>query len=165
MKAAAEVEGVMLAWHKIVHFGPQVIDKPAYNSVQFTHLLCFWRWGESSEAFNGGPPDLGTTLPDVMARGEKPWGLRNSARCMGSNATLEVLKWASRRLDVDTVVDPFCGAGTVLAIGNAIGLKAVGVDLSARRVKQARSLDGEALLAGRESSRGRDEALTGEAAP
>lgn len=143
LDAARQEAGVTLLWHKIVHFG--VIDKPSYDSVQFTHLLCFWRPGSCTEE-----PDLGSTIPDLLVRGQKPWGLKNSARCMGASATAVVLKWALKRLpNVDTVVDPFCGAGTVLAIANEFGLHAVGVDCSPRRVRQATALDGAALLVGR----------------
>ena len=39
-----------------------------------------------------------------------------------------------------TIVDPFCGWGTVLAVANALGLDAVGVDVSARMCKRARQL-------------------------
>ena len=39
-----------------------------------------------------------------------------------------------------TVVDPFCGWGTVLAVANAVGLDAVGVDCSARMCRKARAL-------------------------
>ncbi len=39
-----------------------------------------------------------------------------------------------------TVVDPFCGHGTVLAVANALGLDAVGVELSRKRAQKARSL-------------------------
>jgi DNA modification methylase len=39
-----------------------------------------------------------------------------------------------------TIVDPFCGWGTVLAVANAMGLDAVGVDVSARMCKRARRL-------------------------
>merc|ERR1712151_485404 len=95
----------------------------------------------------------GGMIPDVVGRGQKPWGLKNAARCMGAGATVAVLKAMKRRLpEVDTIVDPFCGAGTVLAIGNSLGLHAIGVDLSNRRVKQAKALDGTVLLAGRASA-------------
>ena len=39
-----------------------------------------------------------------------------------------------------TIVDPFCGYGTVLAVANALGMGAIGVDLSARMCKRARRL-------------------------
>merc|ERR1711920_1205963 len=151
----------------IVHFGS--IDHPACTSVQYTHLLCFWKGGGKSihdvaACTNGDTSpiinselDHGGSIPDVLARGQKPWALRKAARCMGSNSVHVVLKWALRRLPgVDTVVDPFCGAGTVLAIANALGLHAIGVDISPRRVKQALVLDGKVLLAGRENAQPRD---------
>lgn len=38
------------------------------------------------------------------------------------------------------VVDPFCGRGTVLAVANAMGMDAIGVELSAKRCRAARVL-------------------------
>ena len=38
------------------------------------------------------------------------------------------------------IVDPFCGRGSVLAVANALGLDAIGVDVSARRCSAARKL-------------------------
>jgi tRNA G10 N-methylase Trm11 len=40
-----------------------------------------------------------------------------------------------------TVVDPFCGHGSVLAAANAHGLSAIGVELSRRRAAKARTLE------------------------
>ncbi len=37
------------------------------------------------------------------------------------------------------VVDPFCGRGTVLAVANAMGFDALGIDLSAKRCRAARA--------------------------
>jgi len=149
LQAAAKMSNTHLLWHKVAHFGS--VDQPSPTSVQFSHLLCFRHSASPDETIGW---DYGSTIPDVVNRGEKPWGLKNSARCMGSNATLAVLKWVTRRFpNVDTVVDPFCGAGTVLAVGNFLGLHAVGVDISPRRVRQASSLDGAILLAGREASK------------
>ena len=39
-----------------------------------------------------------------------------------------------------TVVDPFCGVGTALAVANQFGFDAVGVDLSRKRADKARAL-------------------------
>jgi uridine kinase len=39
-----------------------------------------------------------------------------------------------------TVVDPFCGVGTMLAAANEVGLDAIGVELSRRRAAKARKL-------------------------
>ncbi|CAE7659522.1 NTF2 [Symbiodinium pilosum] len=149
LHAAARVLGVRLKWHKIVHFG--TVDQPTWNAIQFTHLLCFaktkglLRVGVGTE--EDTVVDLGSTMPDILQRGPKPPGLRKAACCMGVNATASVLKWAVRRLPgVQTVIDPFCGAGTVLAIANEYGLDAIGVDISPKRIKQAKQLDGGALL-------------------
>eukprot|EP00930_Biecheleria_cincta_P073894 TRINITY_DN61156_c0_g1_i1.p1 TRINITY_DN61156_c0_g1~~TRINITY_DN61156_c0_g1_i1.p1 ORF type:complete len:435 (+),score=67.34 TRINITY_DN61156_c0_g1_i1:79-1305(+) len=158
LHAASQVSGVRLKWHKIVHFGS--VDKPTFSSIQYTHLLCFSRSRPSVQrvgaASQGGKAeadqvsDLGSTIPDVLDRGAKPPGLRKGACCMGTNATAAVIKWAVRRLPgLNTVVDPFCGAGTVLAVANEFGLHAVGVDISPKRFKQAKQLDGAALLAGK----------------
>jgi tRNA G10 N-methylase Trm11 len=37
-------------------------------------------------------------------------------------------------------LDPFCGVGTVLAVANALGLDALGVERSTKRCEQARQL-------------------------
>jgi tRNA G10 N-methylase Trm11 len=38
------------------------------------------------------------------------------------------------------IFDPFCGVGTVLAVANALGLEALGVEKSKKRCEQARVL-------------------------
>jgi tRNA G10 N-methylase Trm11 len=38
------------------------------------------------------------------------------------------------------VFDPFCGVGTVLAVANALGVDALGVELSRKRCEQSRTL-------------------------
>ena len=45
-----------------------------------------------------------------------------------------------RRRCNEPIVDPFCGVGTVLAVANAFGLDAVGVERSTKRSAQARLL-------------------------
>ena len=52
------------------------------------------------------------------------------------DACLEVVRTTATR----TIVDPFCGFGTVLAVANQLGLDSVGVDLSARMCRKARGL-------------------------
>lgn len=171
LRAAEEVEDVALLWHKVVHFG--TVDIPSHSSVSFTNLLCFRRRSEAPPC-NGGAGalsaaantvlDFGSTIPDVVARGPKPHQLKNAARCMGTNTVLAVLKWVRRRFPhIQTVVDPFCGAGTVLAIGNVLGLQAIGVDTCKRRVRQATALDGAMLLKELEltAGRGRSKLATG----
>ena len=66
-----------------VYFGP-------FTEVQFTHLLCFAkgehvpRVGVQRKDESGTRDevvDLGSTIPDVLERGEKPKGLRKGACC------------------------------------------------------------------------------------
>ncbi len=38
------------------------------------------------------------------------------------------------------VVDPYCGHGTVLAVAEALGLDALGVELNVKRARKARAL-------------------------
>jgi len=64
-------------------FGP-------FTEVQFTHLLCFAK-GEhvprvgvqrtDESGTRDEVVDLGSTIPDVLERGEKPKGLRKGACC------------------------------------------------------------------------------------
>jgi len=146
LRAAAEVEGVQFLWHKVAHFG--TVDESCQGCVKFSHMICFRRRPTAAEEADAQAlvPEPICGVPDVLWRGLKPRGLKNAVRCFGVNMTRVVLMWAARQLGADTVVDPFCGAGTVLAVGNALGLHAIGVDISPRRVKQAGVLDGEALL-------------------
>ena len=57
------------------------------------------------------------------------------------------------RLNADTtpcrtVVDPFCGVGSMLAVANRHGLAAIGVEMSPSRAERARTLElGAKLLA------------------
>ena len=63
-----------------------------FTEVQFTHLLCFAR-GENvprvgvqlqrndESGTRDEVVDLGSTIPDVLERGDKPKGLRKGACC------------------------------------------------------------------------------------
>ena len=59
---------------------------------------------------------------------------------MGVLACVDACRFVLNETTTRTIVDPFCGWGTVLAVANALGLDAVGVDLSARMCKRARRL-------------------------
>ena len=68
--------------------------------------------------------------------------------------------WLAANFQIDTLVDPFCGSGTVLAAANAFGLQvfrkinllkknstqAAGCDLSKKRVRQSLAITGDVLL-------------------
>jgi hypothetical protein len=121
----AENAGVPLVFHKIVCRAPAGIatfGRPAY-----AHLLGF------SKSIR---PDPGKSTADVIPRlGEMPW-----SRAMGVEACVVACKWLLTHTPCRTVVDPFCGLGTVLAVAEQLGMNAIGVELSPKRAARARDL-------------------------
>ena len=61
-------------------------------------------------------------------------------KSMGVNACREACRFVRAETNTQTIVDPFCGFGTVLAVANALAFDAIGVDLSARMCRRARNL-------------------------
>ncbi|MFT3917066.1 MAG: SAM-dependent methyltransferase [Anaeromyxobacteraceae bacterium] len=117
--------GAQLLWHKVVCRAPAgttTFGRPAY-----AHLLC------ASRALRLEPKQ---SSADVLpALGEMTW-----ARAMGRAACDAVARFLVDHTACRTVVDPFCGVGTMLAVANLHGLDAVGVELSAKRAEKARKL-------------------------
>jgi hypothetical protein len=120
-----ERAGSALLFHRIVCRvapGAVTFGRPAY-----AHLLCASRGLRL-------PPSASSA--DVIARaGEMTW-----ARAMPREACEAVARFLLAHTACRTVVDPFCGAGTMLAVANAHGLDAVGVELSRKRAERARRL-------------------------
>ena len=126
---AAEDEGAHLQWHKIV------CRKPAGSLSQgrasYSHMLCLSRE-------NRDPPKTPSAdvLPDA---GIMPW-----SKAMGAEACRAACRYLCDETATRTVVDPFCGRGTALAVANAFGLDAVGIERHAARCRVARSLSTDA---------------------
>jgi hypothetical protein len=125
VQLGARAAGVELLFHKIVCRAPAGVtirDRPGY-----AHLLGF------SRALRLDPQ---RSSADVLAGlGEMPW-----PRAMGVRACEAVASFLLEHTACRTVVDPFCGIGTMLAVANARGLDAVGIELSPRRAERARTL-------------------------
>lgn len=121
-----EAAGSQLLWHKIVCRGAPgsvTFGRPAY-----THMLC------ASRGLRLLP---GQSTADVLPeRGTMPW-----ARAMGEAACVSVAQFLRAFTGCRTVVDPFCGVGTMLAVANREGFDAIGVELSRKRARKARELD------------------------
>lgn len=121
----AETAGAACLWHKIVCRvppGTTTFGRPAYG-----HFMAFSR---------GLRLDPGRSTPDVLAElGTMIW-----SRAMPMTACVAACRFLLDATACRVVVDPFCGRGTILAVANAHGLDAVGVEASAKRVKKARAL-------------------------
>ncbi|MCC6528078.1 MAG: SAM-dependent methyltransferase [Polyangiaceae bacterium] len=122
---AAEAEGAALVWHRIACRAPA--GTPSYGRAGYSHLLCYSRTPRTPRV----RPE-GDVLTEV---GHKPW-----SKAMGLSACLAVCRYLCAETATRVVVDPFCGHGSVLAVANALGLDAVGVDLGARKCRAARRL-------------------------
>ena len=124
VQRAAEEEGAHLLRHGIVcRKAPGALSQ---GRATYSHLLYFARRPIPPKRAH---PDV---LPDA---GQMTW-----PKAMGVSACRLACDFLRGETGTRTVVDPFCGRGTVLAVANAMGLDAVGVDLSAKRCRRARSL-------------------------
>ncbi|HSO31570.1 MAG TPA: hypothetical protein VLT33_03610 [Labilithrix sp.] len=122
---AAEQEGAHLLWHKIVCRRPP--GTISFGRPSWSHMLCVAHVPRPPARAPG--PDV---LPDA---GFMPW-----SRAMGVTACRVACTYLRDEVRARTIVDPFCGRGTVLAVANAMGLDALGVELSAQRCRAARAL-------------------------
>jgi hypothetical protein len=122
---AAERAGMGLLFHKIVcRVAP---GAATHGRAGYAHLLAFARTLR---------PSLRRATPDVLPDA----GFKPGTKAMGVRACLEACRYVLAETRTRTIVDPFCGYGTVLAVANALGLDAVGVDLSARMCRHSRNL-------------------------
>ena len=151
--------GARLVWHKVVV--QSAVDTVKGTKAAYAHLLCFsplplratgeggvQSFTERSEALS---PDL------LMSRGAMTW-----KRAMGLLACDFCCAFIQQFTAHRTVVDPFCGWGSVLAVANARGMNAVGVELSRRRCCLARQLDVRGQAWGKVEEVGAEEELVGE---
>ena len=123
---AAEDAGMGCLFHKIVcRKAPGTVT---IGRASYSHLLGFARTLQ---------PSLRATTADVLP---EP-GFASGPKAMGAAACLDAVRFVREQTTTRTIVDPFCVFGTVLAAANALGLDAVGVDLSARMCRRARALD------------------------
>ena len=122
---AAERAAMALLFHKIVCRKPP--GTLTRGRASYSHLLGFARVLR---------PTLRNATPDVLPDG----GFQPGVKSMGVLACVDACRFVIGETTTRTVVDPFCGWGTVLAVANALGLDAIGVDVSARMCKRARRL-------------------------
>lgn len=125
VQKAAETVGTHLLFHKVVCKAPP--GNATFGRPGYSHLLCFSRTVRAAVALS---------VPDVLPEaGEVTW-----TRGMGVQACVLACHFIQSQTSTRTVVDPFCGHGTVLAVANELGLDAVGVELGGKRAERARIL-------------------------
>ena len=125
VQQGARAAGAELLWHKIVCRAPAGIT--TFGRPGYAHLLCF------SRALRLTP---GQSSADVLPTlGKMTW-----ARAMGIDACVATCRFLLEHTSARTVVDPFCGVGSMLAVANAHGLDAIGIELSRKRAERARTL-------------------------
>jgi hypothetical protein len=122
---AAERAEMGLLFHKIVC--RKRAGTVTFGRATYSHLLTFARVLRVRS--DRASADV---LPDA--------GFMPGKKSMGVAACADACRFVRDETPTRTVVDPFCGWGTVLAVANAMGLDAVGVDLSARMCRRARAL-------------------------
>lgn len=129
---AAEQSGHQLLFHKIfcrAKPGTATFGRPAYS-----HLLCFSKNLRAR---------LESSTPDVIpSLGEKSW-----ERGMGTEACRTIARFVKEQTTLTTIINPFCGLGSMLAMANHYGLESIGIERSPKRAQKARELqlseDGE----------------------
>ncbi len=125
VQKAAEELGHEMLFHKIVcryPVGTITFGRPAYS-----HVLAFSK---------GVRPDYGKSTADVLPdTGEKTW-----VRGMGLDVSLMIARFVKEHTETKTIVNPFCGQGSMLAAANFVGLCAVGIERSTKRAELAREL-------------------------
>jgi hypothetical protein len=122
---AAERASMHLLFHKIVCREPA--GTPSFGRASYSHMQGFARVPH---------PPRGTAAADVLPAA----GFMPGKKSMGTHACAAACRFILDETATRTVVDPFCGYGTVLAVANALGMDAIGVDLSARMCGRARNL-------------------------
>lgn len=125
VQRGAEAASSVLRFHKIVCRAP--VGTVTFGRPAFAHLLCF---------SHGLAVPASAASADVLpSLGHMPW-----ARAMGTSACVAAATFLRKHTSCTTVIDPFCGHGTMLAVAGAHGFAAVGVELSAKRAKKALAL-------------------------
>lgn len=117
--------GAHLVFHKIVCRAPAGMATGARPG--YAHLLCVAR--ELRDPAERATADVLPTL------GAMTW-----PRAIGLHAARFAVAWLRDHAHARTIVDPFCGVGTALAVANDLGLDAIGVEINPGRAEKARNL-------------------------
>jgi hypothetical protein len=138
----ADEEGARIVWHKIICRKPPgtvALGRPSYS-----HMIALTR-GPIAKPKCPGPDVLGDA------------GSMSFSRAMGTEACRLACSYLRDETTTRTIVDPFCGRGTVLAVANEMGFGAIGIDISAKRCRAARRAGTPSASPPRTKQRRKDE--------
>ncbi len=123
-KAAEQTSNILIA-HKIICRHPP--GTSSYGRVGYSHLLAF------SKTIR---PEIANSMADVLPNaGTTTW-----TRGMGLEACRMACQFIKSNSNSHTIIDPFCGHGSVLRIANAFGFHTIGVDRSLKCIRRAAAL-------------------------
>ncbi|MHB1952418.1 MAG: hypothetical protein ACYCOU_01615 [Sulfobacillus sp.] len=123
LNQCAESVASELKWHRICltrDVGSTDLHRPT-----FSHMMCFSRVGRPGAAF-----------PDVLPVGHKRL-YKNATSLVAADYAVRFVKENARD---PTIIDPFCGRGTIPAVANAYGCPAVGIDIDPDQCAQSQKL-------------------------
>jgi hypothetical protein len=121
---AAETLGHAQLVHRIACRVPAGV--PSHGRPGYSHLLAFSRGVRVTDHTKANA--------DVLnAADDKLW-----TRGLGLQAGLAMGRFIREHTSSHTVVNPFCGEGSMLAIANHLGLNAIGLERSLKRAERSR---------------------------
>lgn len=119
---AAELEGFKTLWHKMACRAP--IGVITFGRPSYSHILCFSRTHIL---------DVSKSTPDVLPEmGDKTW-----QRGMGLSVALMIGRFIKNVIGSHTIINPFCGEGSMLAAANILGINAIGIEKGKKRAAKA----------------------------
>lgn len=118
----AEKLEMRMIWHKIAL--RTVVGKADLYRPTYSHMVCYSAAGK-----------IGVPTANVVHRGPVTY-----PNAFGVDAVRHVLESVRAQLPSrPVIVDPFVGSGTVVAVANALGMDAIGIDLDTEQCKLART--------------------------
>lgn len=109
-----------MLWHKIVL--RRNVDATDLHRPTYSHMLCF--------SINGNP---GAATPDVIPVSKSLY--ENGTPFEAAKRAIEFIKVNNKK--GTTIIDPFVGKGTIIAMANAFGLDAIGIDIDPKQCQTA----------------------------
>jgi len=143
-------DGIIFFYQTDRRYKGQIIDKKSiisnhflnvgkYNNVfskiiltHTPHTINFYRPTYSNLFAFSKKQTSYNKQPDVIMSGKKIY-----KNAMGYNAITLCIDYLKKKDIKGTIIDPFCGKGSVLKIANDFGYNAIGVDIEPQHVKKS----------------------------